>query len=84
MKRYFSSAGSWFPGRIWRRDGVALDVQLCHKTLEDYFAALRQAGFRSMPTVLELGVTERLLDLDPAFFSPLRDVPLHLAMEVIR
>jgi SAM-dependent methyltransferase len=81
---YFSSAGQWFPGRIWRRDGIALDVQLCHKTIEQYFTALREAGFRSMPRLLELGVTEQLVALDPAFFGPLRDTPLHMAMEVIR
>ncbi len=81
---YFSSAGQWFPGRIWRRDGVALDVQLCHKTIEHYFGAMRDAGFRSMPRVLELGVTEQLMDMDPAFFGPLRDIPLHVAMEIIR
>jgi SAM-dependent methyltransferase len=81
---YFSAAGEWFPGRIWRRDGRALDVQLCHKTIEEYVAAMRAAGFGSMPRLLELGVTEELVEMDPAFFGPLRDMPLHLAMEVIR
>lgn len=81
---YFSAVGHWFPGRIWRRDGMALDVRVCHKTVQTYVEALAGAGFRSMPTVLELGVTADLMAMDAAFFGPLRDTPLHLAMEVRR
>lgn len=81
---YFSARDRRFPGRIWKRDGTWLDVQLCHKTIEDYFAALSAAGFRSMPNVRELRVTPELVASDPAFFGPLVDTPLHLALEVVR
>jgi SAM-dependent methyltransferase len=81
---YFSARDTPFAGRIWKRDGSALDVRLVHKTLADYFEALRLAGFSAMPTVSELGVTSEMLELDEAFFSPLADVPLHLAVKVVR
>jgi 2-polyprenyl-3-methyl-5-hydroxy-6-metoxy-1,4-benzoquinol methylase len=81
---YFSSRNTLFPGQIWKRDGLALDVQLVHKTLEDYFEALVYAGFDAMPTLLELRVTEAMVELDPDFFSPIIDVPLHLGIKVAR
>lgn len=81
---YFSGRDRRFPGRIARRDGGMLDVQAVHKTLEDYFVALRTAGFDRMPTVRELGVTRDILAVDPAFFEPLRETPLHLAVSVSR
>lgn len=81
---YFSSRNSLFPGRIWKRDGTALDVQLVHKTLEDYFEALKQAGFDSMPTLLELKVTDEMVGIDKKFFGPIVDVPLHLGFKVTR
>jgi hypothetical protein len=37
-----------------------------------------------MPMVSELGVTSEMLELDPGFFGPLSDVPLHLAVKVVR
>lgn len=81
---YFGARDQRFAGKIWKRDGTPLDVQLVHKTLEDYFAALRQAGFRSLPSVLELRVTPEILAIDPAFFSPLLGTPLHLALAIDR
>ena len=81
---YFSGRDVRFPGRIWKRDGTALDVQCCHKTLEDYFATLNAAGFRTFPTVRELHVTPEILAIDPPFFTPLLETPLHLAMAVTR
>lgn len=81
---YFSSRDRRFPGKIWRRDGAELEVQLVHKTFEDYFAALAAAGFRSLPTVLELGVTPEIEAIDPAFFGPLADVALHAAFAIER
>lgn len=81
---YFSGRDHLFAGRIWKRDGTCLDVRLCHKTLADYFEALGAAGFTTMPSVRELHVTPALVQLDPAFFGPLVDVPLHLAVEVKR
>ena len=81
---YFSNRDHRFPGRIWKRDGTALEVQLIHKTFEDYFAALRGAGFRTLPQVLELGVTPEIEQIDPGFFGPLVDVPLHAAFAIDR
>jgi 2-polyprenyl-3-methyl-5-hydroxy-6-metoxy-1,4-benzoquinol methylase len=79
---YFSQRNQQFPGRIWKRDGSWLNVQLIHKTLEDYFNALKSAGFNTMPTIQELRVTPEHLALDESFFSPLFDLPLHLAIQV--
>ena len=81
---YFSQRNTSFAGKIWKRDGSALDVQLVHKTLGDYFDGLRLAGFATMPSVTELTVTPEMVDLDPAFFGPLFDYPLHLAIKVAR
>jgi SAM-dependent methyltransferase len=81
---YFSNRDRRFPGKIWRRDGTELEVQLVHKTFEDYFAAMRASGFRTLPVVIELGVTPEIEAIDPAFFGPLRDVALHAAFAVER
>jgi ubiquinone/menaquinone biosynthesis C-methylase UbiE len=81
---YFSQRDRQFPGRIWKRDGSWLDVQLVHKTLEDYFDALKAAGFNTMPTLRELRVLQEHVALDPSFFTPLIDYPLHLAVQVSR
>ncbi|MBF2025456.1 MAG: class I SAM-dependent methyltransferase [Oscillatoriales cyanobacterium C42_A2020_001] len=81
---YFSQRDRQFPGRIWKRDGSWLDVQLVHKTLEDYFDALKAAGFNTMPTLRELRVQPNHVELDQSFFKPLVDYPLHLAVQVTR
>ena len=79
---YFSGRNILFPGEIWRRDGIAVGVQCVHKTFEDYFAALRYAGFIYMPEVHELHINEDHVKLDPDFFTPLIDLPLHVAFKV--
>lgn len=81
---YFSNRDQQFPGRIWKRDGSWLNVQLIHKTLEDYFNALRIAGFNTMPILQELRVTSEHIAVDKSFFSPLLDQPLHLALQILR
>jgi SAM-dependent methyltransferase len=81
---YFSGRDRHCAGRIWKRDGSFLEVQLSHKTLEDYFDALAHAGFTTMPRVRELRVTPELVELDPGFFGPAVDTPLHMAIEVTR
>jgi SAM-dependent methyltransferase len=81
---YFSGRDHTFPGRIWKRDGTCLDVRLVHKTLSDYFDTIQAAGFTTMPKVTELHVTPALVQLDPAFFGPLVDIPLHMAVEIKR
>ncbi|MBD2195024.1 class I SAM-dependent methyltransferase [Calothrix anomala FACHB-343] len=81
-KGYFSQRDRLFPGQIWKRDGSWLNVQLIHKTLEDYFNCLKIANFNTMPIFKELRVTSEHVALDEAFFSPLVDLPLHLAIQV--
>ncbi len=79
---YFSGRNILFPGEIWRRDGIAVGVQCIHKTVEDYFTSLRKAGFTFMPEVYELHIDESHVALDQVFFSPLIDLPLHMAFKV--
>jgi len=81
---YFSARNRVFGGRIWKNDGSALDVQLVHKTFEDYFEGLRRAGFSAMPIVTELTVTDDMVAMDADFFGPLFDLPLHMAIKVTR
>lgn len=81
---YFSGRDELFEGRIWRRDGVDVPVRCVHKTFSDYFRALRAAGFTALPELHELHVQPEHLALDPAFFGPLKDVPLHVAVAIER
>ncbi|MCH9688559.1 MAG: class I SAM-dependent methyltransferase [Deltaproteobacteria bacterium] len=81
---YFSGRDEQFSGRIWKRSGTPLDVLFVHKTFQDYFEALELAGFEYMPRVEELSVTEEHLALDPTFFEPVADMPLHVAFTVER
>lgn len=83
-KGYFEARNTRWPGKIWKRDGSQLEVQLVHKTLEDYFEALAAAGFERLPQLRELRVTPEIREVDPAFFEPLGDTPLHLAFAVER
>lgn len=79
---YFSGRDTRNSGQIFRSDGTPLNVQMMHKTLEDYFIALSSVGFRSMPVVRELRVLAEDLAVFPEFMGPLNDIPLHLAIKV--
>lgn len=79
---YFSGRDVQFEGEIWRRDGESVRVRCVHKTFDDYFGALREAGFRTLPEVKELHATEEHLAFDPEFFEPLREQPLHVAFKL--
>lgn len=81
-KNYFSDINQQFEGEIWKRSGEPLHVQCVHKTFENYFSCLRQAGFSRMPELRELTVTDELVAIDEAFFSPLLNEPLHLLFKV--
>ena len=81
---YFSGRDRQFEGEIWRRDGKSVPVRSVHKTMEDYLTGLRDAGFEKMPDVVELRATEEHLELDPEWFGPLRDLPLHVAFRLTR
>lgn len=79
---YFSGRDSLFEGRIFRRDGTSVPVRNVHKTFSDYFGCLSEAGFTSLPEITELGVNAEHLALDPAFFGPLAEQPLHVAFHI--
>ena len=79
---YFSGRNQSFEGEIWRRDGKSVRVRCVHKTLQDYFECLRAAGFADLPELRELHVTDEMCAVDPEFFTPLVDQPLHLAIRL--
>lgn len=81
---YLGSSDIQFEGRIWRRDGVSNPVRSVHKTFADYTGALQRSGWTHLPAVLELGVTDEHLRIDPAFFCPLKGYPLHLLFRLQR
>ncbi len=83
-KNYFADVDQKLEGEIWKRNGEPLHVQCVHKTFSSYFNALREAGFRSMPEVTELTVTEELAASDEDFFSPLINTPLHLLFKLAK
>lgn len=81
-KNYLDSINKTFEGKIWRRDGVYVSVRCVHKTFAHYFEALKTAGFKLLPQVNELAVTDQHLELDPEFFGPLKGYPLHVLFKV--
>ena len=81
---YFSGRNQIFEGRIWRRDGSNVPVRCIHKTFDDYFNSLAAAGFTSLPAIQELYAQPEHLELDPDFFKPLQEKPLHLAFRIMR
>lgn len=81
---YFSGRNIQNYGEIYRRTGQALPVQMVHKTVSDYFDGLRAAGFKTMPEVRELAVKPEHIELDPDFFAPVADLPLHMAIRVTK
>jgi len=80
---YFSSRDELLPGVISTRDGKKLNVRMIHKTFEDYMTALGAAGFQ-LESLKECAVTEEHLKLDPAFFGPVSDMPLHAVFRCVR
>ena len=81
---YFSGRNTLFPGQIWRLDRVPVNVQCVHKTWEDYFACFNAAGLSRIPPGKELRINERHIEHDPAFFTPLDGIPLHVAFKLIK
>ena len=81
---YFSGRDTRNPGQIFRIDGTALEVQMVHKSFEDYFAALADAGFTALPVVKELTVRPEDLEDHREWMGPLQDIPLHVAFRVVR
>ena len=88
---HFERSGGWFSGRdnifegtIALKEGEPVAVRCIHKTFEDVFSALRDAGFEKFPELKELSVTEEHIARDESFFGPLEDLPLHIAIRVER
>lgn len=81
-KNYFTSVNEQLEGEIWKRNGDPLHVQCVHKTWSDYFEGLHLAGFKTMPEVKELTVTDDLVAQDELFFKPLLNEPLHVLFKV--
>ena len=80
---YFSTRDVAIPGEISTRDGKSLKVRMIHKTFEDYMGALTSAGF-VLEELKECSVTEEHLKLDPTFFGPVSDMPLHAVFRCVR
>jgi hypothetical protein len=53
-----------------------------HKTFADYFNALAAAGFRTLPKIIELQVTEEPLALDRAFFEGAVGYPVQVLFRI--
>jgi len=79
---YFSAKDRQLEGKIWRRDGVSVPVRCVHKPMNEYFRAIKDAGFDEAPVVNELCVLPEHLELDPEFFGPLEGYPLHASFDV--
>ena len=79
---YFSARNQKGEGEIHCLDGTQLNVQMVHKPLEDFFTALKAANFSKMPDIQELRVLEKHLKLNPSFFGPVKDIPLHMGFRV--
>ena len=69
-------------GRIWQRAGKSVPVVCFHKTMEDVFRLLSQAGFSRVLEFSELYVTDEHKAIDPLFFGPLEGTPLHILIKV--
>lgn len=61
---YATSQDAVMGGRIWRRDGQSVAVRCLHKTVADSVAALERSGWRELPLVEELGVSDALLQIE--------------------
>ncbi len=75
---YFSAVDQTFEGKIWSVEGDQASVRCVHKTVADYFDAIRAAGWSAIPRVEELRVTSEHIRLAPRFLEPLVGLPLHM------
>jgi hypothetical protein len=79
---YFAGVDESYEEYIWRRDGHAVPVSYMHKTFADYFNALAAAGFKTLPKIIELKVSEQDLALDRAFFEGAAAYPLQVLFRI--
>lgn len=75
---YFSAVDRTLEGEIWTVEGDRANIRCVHKTVADYFQAIRAAGWSAIPGVEELSVTSEHLKASPSFFEPLAGLPLHM------
>ena len=68
-----SSSSNVATGSRWRRDGVGVAVRCVHKTLDDYFRALGDAGFTRLPELKELLATEEHLAYEAVPGAPIAE-----------
>ncbi|GFH52905.1 hypothetical protein CTEN210_09381 [Chaetoceros tenuissimus] len=80
-KGYFSSRNEKILGQISTMDGKKLNIMSVHKTLQDYFVAIQEAGFEIVD-VKECSVTEEHMKMNPEFFTSVQDRPLHLVFKL--
>jgi ubiquinone/menaquinone biosynthesis C-methylase UbiE len=83
-KGYFSARDSRNFGQISCIDKQTLPVQMVHKLFEDYISSLKESGFVKIPIIKELGVTKEHLSAHPEFFEPVKDLPLHLVINITK
>ncbi len=57
---------------------------MVHKLFEDYISSLKESGFVKIPIIKELGVTKEHLSAHPEFFEPVKDLPLHLVINITK
>ena len=57
---------------------------MVHKLFEDYISSLKESGFVKIPIIKELGVTKEHLSIHPEFFEPVKDLPLHLVINITK
>lgn len=81
---YFTARDKKVDGVIKRRDGVSLPVQMSHRTVADYLTSIKDAEFDSLPDLEELTATDELVKLDPVFFGPVHNKPLHMLFSITK
>lgn len=79
---YFSRKNKISSGKIFCLDGKALPVQMIHKTFEDFFEVISDAGFENLPTLKELTVLDMHIQNNHNFFNTVYGLPLHLAFKL--
>lgn len=80
-KGYFSSRNQKILGHICTIDGETLNIMSIHKTLNDYMEAIKATKFEIVD-IVEAGVTDEHMKIDPDFFNSVKDKPLHLIFKL--
>ena len=81
-KDYFNKNDKELNGYIKRIDGTKLPVKLIHHTFQDYFDIFNKVNFSKIIEVKELYVKAYDLKKNKKFFSPVKDLPLHVLFKI--